>query len=154
MKSLLVAALSAAVLVGCQSTGPKEGTGAVLGGVAGGLLGAQVGSGTGQLAATAAGAIGGLLLGQSIGRSLDEVDRMKAQQATHQALERYPTGSSSNWSNPDTGNSGAVTPVRTFQQADGTYCREFTQTVNVGGEVQEAYGTACRQPDGTWKITG
>ena len=26
------------------------------------------------------------------------------------------------------------------------------QTITVGGEVQQGYGTACRQPDGTWKI--
>ena len=43
-------------------------------------------------------------------------------------------------------------PVRTVQQADGTYCREFQQTVTVGGRTEEAYGTACRQPDGSWKI--
>lgn len=32
------------------------------------------------------------------------------------------------------------------------YCREFqTQTV-VAGQVQPSYGTACQQPDGSWKI--
>jgi surface antigen len=45
-----------------------------------------------------------------------------------------------------------VTPTRTYQQSSGEYCREYQQTVTVGGKTQEAYGTACRQPDGTWKI--
>lgn len=30
-------------------------------------------------------------------------------------------------------------------------CREFQETVMIGGKPQKAYGTACRQPDGTWK---
>ena len=31
-------------------------------------------------------------------------------------------------------------------------CREFQQTITVGGRTETAYGTACRQPDGDWKI--
>lgn len=34
------------------------------------------------------------------------------------------------------------------------YCREYTRSVYVGGRVQEAYGTACYQPDGSWMIVG
>jgi hypothetical protein len=30
--------------------------------------------------------------------------------------------------------------------------REFITTITVGGEQQQGYGTACRQPDGTWQI--
>ncbi len=32
------------------------------------------------------------------------------------------------------------------------YCREFTRKIIVDGAEQLAYGTACRQPDGTWRI--
>ncbi len=45
-----------------------------------------------------------------------------------------------------------MTPVETYQRDDGQYCREFQQTVTIGGKTEEAYGTACRQPDGSWKI--
>ena len=24
--------------------------------------------------------------------------------------------------------------------------------VNIGGKTEQAYGTACRQPDGSWKV--
>ncbi|PZQ48850.1 MAG: hypothetical protein DI551_00520, partial [Micavibrio aeruginosavorus] len=34
------------------------------------------------------------------------------------------------------------------------YCREYTRTVTVGNRVQDAYGTACLQPDGSWMIVG
>ena len=31
-------------------------------------------------------------------------------------------------------------------------CRDFTETVTIGGRPQQAYGRACRQPDGTWRV--
>jgi hypothetical protein len=31
-------------------------------------------------------------------------------------------------------------------------CREYTAPANVGGQTVQTYGTACRQPDGTWRI--
>ena len=39
-------------------------------------------------------------------------------------------------------------------KGDRPYCREYTRTVRVGGFTQQAYGTACLQPDGSWKIAG
>jgi surface antigen len=33
-----------------------------------------------------------------------------------------------------------------------SYCREYTRTVTIGNSAREAYGTACYQPDGSWKI--
>lgn len=152
MKRFIAIALLATALTGCESMGDREGLGAVFGSVAGGLLGAQVGSGDGKAAAAALGALGGWLFGRDVGRKLDDVDRLKVQHSTAKALESQPSGTSSGWNNPDSGNSGQTTPTRTFQRDDGSYCREFTQTINVGGQTEEAYGTACRQPDGTWKI--
>jgi len=34
------------------------------------------------------------------------------------------------------------------------YCREYTRTVYIGGCSQDAFGTACLQPDGSWMIVG
>ncbi|MDH3703075.1 MAG: hypothetical protein OEU46_17350 [Alphaproteobacteria bacterium] len=33
----------------------------------------------------------------------------------------------------------------------GGPCREFQESIVIDGKPQRAYGTACRQPDGTWK---
>jgi hypothetical protein len=33
-------------------------------------------------------------------------------------------------------------------------CREMHLTVMIGNQPQDAVGTACRQPDGTWRIRG
>lgn len=32
-------------------------------------------------------------------------------------------------------------------------CREVERSVIIGGQAQRATGTACRQPDGTWRFT-
>ena len=73
-------------------------------------------------------------------------------QTTHSALETGRTNQTSNWRNPDSGHSGTVTPVKAYQTSQGQYCREYRQTVNICGRTVQAYGTACRQPDGTWKM--
>lgn len=141
--------------VACSETsGPKEQVGTLLGAAAGAVAGSAIGSGRGQLAGTAAGTLLGAFLGSKIGESLDRADIMFLEKTQQTALETTPSGTETNWVNPDSGNSGRVTPTRTYQNANGTYCREFQQTIIVSGNEESAYGTACRQPDGTWKIIG
>ena len=148
----IVAAALGLTLVACEGAGQKQQIGTLLGGVAGAVAGAQFGSGKGQLAATAAGTLVGALVGSEIGKSLDRADQLAMQQSAQRTLEDVPTGTTGEWKNPDSGNSGTITPTRTFQKTDGLYCREYQQTITVGGQVEEAYGTACRQPDGAWQI--
>jgi len=147
-----VALLMLLTLAGCGTTGtvgPKTTIGGLGGAAAGGLLAAALGGkGTG----IAGGAILGGLLGGAIGSGLDTMDQRYAAQAAQQALETTPAGSSVAWRNPDSGHSGIVTPTRTYQTASGQYCREYQQEIVVGGQRHQAYGTACRQPDGSWQI--
>lgn len=144
--SLLIAAVVGVTLIGCETT-TKEDTGKVVGGVLGGVLGSQVGSGSGQTAATIVGAIAGVYIGGSIGKSMDDTDRLKAQHA----LEHNPTHHPSTWQNPDSGRQYTVTPTRTYTASTGEPCREFTTEAYIDGKPETVYGTACRQPDGTWK---
>ncbi len=150
-KVVIAAAAIALTTAACEGVGTKQTIGTLAGGAAGGLFGAQFGSGSGQLAATAAGALLGAFVGSEIGRTMDEVDRLKAQQA-YDTATTAPVGEKITWSNPETGNSGSVTPTREGTSSTGAYCREFQQTVTIGGKQEEAYGTACRQPDGAWEI--
>ncbi len=142
--------VAAFLLAGCATMGPKEQTGTVVGGVGGALIGSQFGGGTGRLVGV--GALAGALIGGEIGRSLDANDRRMMEESAQYALERNRTDQPSQWRNPDSGHYGTITPKRTYQTAEGRYCREYQQTVIIGGEEQQAYGHACRQPDGTWKI--
>jgi surface antigen len=141
------------VLAGCApSMGPKETGGTLLGAGAGALAGSQIGSGSGTIVAVAIGTLAGALIGQGVGQSLDRADQLMMERNAQYALESTRTNVATTWRNPDTGNYGAITPVETYRTSQGQYCREYTQTVVVGGRTQQAYGTACRQPDGSWLI--
>jgi surface antigen len=139
-------------LMACETQGPKEKGGTVVGAVAGGLLGSTIGKGSGKAIAIGAGVLLGGIIGSEVGKSLDRADRAHMHRTTQQSLETQRSGQTSTWRNPDSQHSGTVTPTRSYQRDDGRPCREFQQTVTIGGRTERAYGTACRQPDGSWKI--
>jgi surface antigen len=149
----IVPAVLAVALAACSNTGngEKEMGGTLIGAGLGGLAGSQIGGGTGQLVATGAGVLLGGLIGNQVGKSLDNADRAEMARA-QQTAYAAPVGQQITWNNPQSGHSGTVTPTRDGRDTSGNYCREFQQTINVGGQPQQGYGTACRQPDGTWKI--
>lgn len=65
-------------------------------------------------------------------------------------LERQLSGEQVVWQNPVTGNAGTVTPVRTFRNTSGEWCREYREDVSLGGERSSRHAIACRSNDGTW----
>jgi len=131
----------------------KEESGTLIGAIAGAAVGSEIGGhGTGQNIGLIVGALAGAYVGGEVGRSLDRADRAAMQQTTQYALESQPDYQSSDWVNPNTGHKGTVTPQSTYESTEGQYCREYQQTVTIGGKTETMYGTACRQPDGSWKI--
>jgi len=147
---ILIASLG---LMACaENQGPKERGGTVVGAIAGGLLGSTIGKGSGKVIAIGIGAVLGGIVGSEVGKSLDRADRAHMHRTTQQSLESQRTGEPSTWSNPDNRHSGTVTPTRTYRRDSGENCREFQQTVTIDGRTERAYGTACRQSDGSWKI--
>ena len=151
--SLALAPAAAALLAPSPAhAAEKQIGGAILGGIGGAIIGSRIGSGRGTTVAIIAGTVLGALLGGEVGRQLDERDRLLMTQQTQQSLEKAPSGQSTEWRNPDTGVSGTITPKPAYTASSGQVCREFQQTVTVGGKSEQAYGTACRQPDGSWKI--
>jgi surface antigen len=145
MTKLVPLTLLAFALAACASPGPEARAGATAEG--------QIGAAAGD---DAEGAIGGVLLGGllggAVGEALDQADREYAARSAQHTLESVPIGTTGEWRNPDTGHTGSTTPTRTYQAPSGQYCREFQQTITVGGTTEEAYGTACRQPDGRWQL--
>lgn len=148
---LLACVLTTTACADLNGIGPKQGIGTLGGAAAGGLAGAQVGKGKGQLAMTALGALLGAFAGGSIGSSLDKADQLAMERSTYAALDAQRIGKPVAWSNPRTGNRGTVVTTNQTVSAEG-YCREYQQTVTIGGRSEKAFGVACRQPDGTWKI--
>lgn len=150
-KGMALGTLVLVLLTGCSTieSNPKTTIGAVGGGTLGGLIAAAAG---GSGAAIAASVIGGILVGGLVGNLLDSKDKKEAAEAQQRALESAPSGRAVSWQNPDNGHKGTVTPTRTYQTSTGQYCREFETHVTIEGKSDKAYGTACRQPDGSWKI--
>lgn len=142
-------ALAIATLTSCET---KQQSGSLIGGATGALIGSQFGKGGGRLLGAGIGGVLGALVGSQIGKSLDDKDKEKMDRAAQRSLENAKTGQASTWKNPDSGNRGTFTPTRTYKSTEGRYCREYTHTVTVGGKTEQAYGTACRQPDGQWEI--
>lgn len=121
--------------------------GRILGGAAGAAIGSQVGGGDGRTAAVIGGTIIGALIGGNIGRTMDQTD----QNCIGQALEHAPDRQTVRWNDPGNGAQFSVTPVRTEPAGNDRYCREYVTEVIIGGRSEQAYGTACRQPDGSWE---
>lgn len=139
--------------------------GCLLGAGAGGFGGSQLGGGKGKLALTAL----GTLLGCGVGSSIQDSDQQRYQQQyqrpQYQQRQYLPQLQHNEYYVP---RSAPVYQQRpTYQQRpqivwqqpqqrvvrNSRYCREFQTEVIVGGYPQPAYGTACRQPDGSWKVT-
>ncbi len=140
---------------GCSSyvaDNDNEVLGSVIGAISGGVIGHQLGRGSGRGLATFAGTILGSVIGSQIGRDLDDAERLKLASATQYALENQRSGTRTVWDNPDRRVCGVVVPKPAFKNELNQYCREFQQSIVIDGKKQSAYGTACRQPDGQWKI--
>ena len=140
----LMLALALLVLTGCASQQQK---GTIIGGVTGALIGSVIGDGSGQNVAIAVGAIAGGLIGSSIGQRFDEQDQGRIAYS----LERNQRSS---WTNSTTGHRFTVVPSSTLAPSSSNQqCREFTVDTEIGNRTESAYGTACRQNDGSWKIS-
>lgn len=145
--TVLVSGLLALSLTACQEMTNQD-VGTVTGAVAGGLLGSTVGKGGGQMVAIAAGTLVGAYMGGAIGKSMDQQDQARMAKA----LESNNVGQPAYWRNSNTGTSYRVTPVKNVTKAGNKYCREYRTVADIGGKQQQVYGTACRQPDGSWKM--
>ncbi|HYG87772.1 MAG TPA: RT0821/Lpp0805 family surface protein [Azospirillum sp.] len=148
LKKFVPVMAMAALLAGCQST--KE-TSDASSGVIGGVINSQYGTGNSKLASAGVGTLLGAFIGKEIGASLDKTDQQYAEGAAKRAYAA-PVGDRISWNNPQSGNHGTIATTREGYTSTGTYCREYQQTVTVGKQTELAYGTACKQADGTWKI--
>ncbi len=141
------------LVTGCANdpNAQKQQAGTVIGGVAGALLGSQFGGGTGKLLAVGVGTLAGAMIGSEIGRSMDKADQDHYRLAQQQASSA-PLNQPIQWNNPDNGHRGTVTAINDGRDGNGYYCRKYRSSVWIDNRPQETSGTACQQPDGTWKV--
>lgn len=158
MKKVFVALVSVLAVSACAPNygpqpGQKEAVGTLLGAAAGAGLGIALGGNNAtQWGLGIAGALLGGAVGNSIGSTLDKVDQNYHSNTYNESMEYYSDGQSGRWVNPNTGHYGSVTPMSTYQNEYGEYCRNFRQTIYVNNYPTEAFGTACRDRMGNWRI--
>ena len=145
MNRILSMIVAVPLLVSAAGCATKQETGVLTGGVVGGAVGSSVGGG--GPGAIIAGGVIGALIGGAIGSTMDQEDRHQA----YHALEHNRTREPYSWRNPDTGNSYTVTPTRAYATNAGQQCREYETDAVIRGRRDRVYGTACRQPDGSWQ---
>ena len=68
-------------------------------------------------------------------------------------LETEAAGSPAPWINSRSGYSGTVTITQTWDQADGTLCRNYTVAAVAGGSPTMLKGTGCRVGPGEWNLS-
>lgn len=153
METLIAILIASCLMGGCAGTYTKQNTGTAIGALSGGALAYGLGKDSSNKDLWTVLGIGvGAMVGNNIGAQLDERDLLLANQTFQSSLEHNKNATGQQWKNPDNGHSGTVIPVKTYQTDSGQYCREFQQTITVGNKTQDGWGTACRQPDGSWKI--
>jgi surface antigen len=121
--------------------------GTVIGAALGAVIGNSVSKGHGKGAIIVGGAVVGGIIGNQIGRSMDEADHHR----TVVVLETSRTGHPVEGTNPDNGTRYTMTPTRTYRNAAGEDCREYTVWGWVDGYEEKLHGTACRSEDGAWR---
>lgn len=94
---------------------------------------------------TPTGAALGAVLGGPVGAELSDADRRAAWQAQIAALD---SGKPRSWRGAQ-GVFGSVEPGA----ETGNGCRAYTQTIYVAGRPNRGQGTACKQPEGGWRMT-
>ena len=68
-----------------------------------------------------------------------------------EALEYGADGSETRWENPESGNTGSITPLTTTEGENGT-CREARIVNRSGPASGDSTHRFCRQADGAWMV--
>lgn len=82
---------------------------------------------------------------------LSTKSRNEVSGAQFNALQFGRVGAPRNWQG-DSGQSGNVT-VGPYVRVNLIDCRDFTNTITVGGQNYVKKGTACREADGSWTVS-
>lgn len=72
--------------------------------------------------------------------------------ALNVALERNSNGEPGRWISADGQAQGTITPLMTFVNEEGSFCREVEQDFTIDSRRRTAYGLACRVGEGRWEV--
>lgn len=67
-------------------------------------------------------------------------------------VEEASDGTSLEWENPETGNSGTITALKRFQGPQGEPCRRIRETFKSKSYDSQYTLSVCKNADGEWKV--
>ena len=82
---------------------------------------------------------------------LSSANREQAEEAVQKALETRVSKSKLDWRDSQGGLKGSVTPLRTFKNPSGDYCRVYREVVYARPTDLTATRVACRNGKGIWE---
>jgi surface antigen len=94
-------------------------------------------------------AMKGGLIGGDLGSSLSSRDRRRGLEAEYRALEYAAPGTPVTWRSEDGRVVGRVVAAQPYRVGSQD-CRQYSHAVGTGAEENDARGTACRSPNGSW----
>lgn len=103
---------------------------------------------------TALGALLERMNGQGGSVHLNDKDRQLMGIMAFIVLDQEADGRVRTWRNKLTKNHGSFSVQSTWNTSDNLECRRFTNMIIVKDTESRGSGTACRQGDGTWAVTG
>jgi uncharacterized protein YcfJ len=159
MHSLKICVTAAALLAASAAPGLAQNSngliGTLLGAGLGGFVGSNIGHGTGKLVATGAGTFIGAVIGNGLfSGGYGDTGYNRPHRAQYQpAPVAYTQPAPVYYAPPPVAYYQPPPPTSVQATAyDTSYCREGTWQGMIAGRYQQLYGTACRQPDGSWRI--
>ena len=81
-------------------------------------------------------------------------DRIAARRALSFALSELGDGVTLVWQRPERGLVGRIRPVSAFRDDKGRVCRTVAYSLALGTYKREIEGVACREPNGSWSLSG
>jgi surface antigen len=85
---------------------------------------------------------------------LDQSDRLAARQALELALSELGDGVTLVWQRPERKLEGRIKPVSAFRDDRGRICRHVVYSLTLGPYQRQVEGVACREPNGSWSLSG
>ncbi|OGQ99601.1 MAG: hypothetical protein A2505_10775 [Deltaproteobacteria bacterium RIFOXYD12_FULL_55_16] len=144
-KIIAAAIIFMLAISGCATNTSKGTSGAAIGAATGAIAGQAIGRNT---TGTLIGAAVGGLLGYIVGNEMDKFDQAQL----NQVYESSPSHQRTQWVNPDSKRTYAVTPKPAYTQPSGQVCREAEILATVDGRPEKVVSTACRDNEGRWVI--
>ena len=155
---IVAVTVMAAGLVGASVSDSRADHQTLLGGLLGGAAGAGIGAAFGGGKGAAIGGVSGLLLGALAGNAASREKRYRPAPARgyyapppagYYAYQQPAYRGATAYTPPPAPPVVAAPPAPAFS---ANYCRDFNQKIVIDGVERNAYGKACLQPDGSWRI--